>query len=257
MELSRFGDLEAYARRLSSAEPPLLREIRETTGRELAYDDMLSGPVVGALLQLLVGVSGARIVLEVGTFTGYATLWMARGLPSGGRVLTCETNDRYARIAERFFSRYRENDDRAEIRMLFGPALQTIRQYVIPDTPPDFVFLDADKEHYPDYYDLLMPVLRPGGLMVIDNAFWGGKVLHAHHLENAREQDDAGTGRDDAGTGPIDSHDSEDGGAATGRQPDRKTGAIDRLNRRIAEDPGVQNVMLTVRDGLHIVRKIS
>ncbi len=243
-------DAEAYAEAHSTTETALLRELREVTRREMEYDDMLSGPVVGAFLQMLVRMSGARRVLEVGTFTGYATIWMAGGLPSGGRIRTCESNEKYALVARRFFKRYQEEGGATDIRILFGPALQTIRESVLsgepgqrPDTdfdsghhPLDFVFLDADKEHYPDYYELLMPALSPGGIMVIDNVLWGGKVCEA---------------------GWVGATDTERNSrrAVQYEQLDRKTAAIHELNRRITDDKQVENVLLSVRDGLQVIRK--
>ena len=233
------SEAETYARLITKPETPLLRDVRETTTRELAYDTMLSGPLVGSLLRLLVGISGARNVLEVGTFTGYATLQMALALPAGGIIRTCESNEKYAGIARRFFERYREEGGETEIRILPGLAMDTIRDqvlsssrdpqsgaddtsYPVREQKPgalDFIFLDADKEHYPEYYEMLLPELRPGGLMVIDNAFWGGDVWNE-------------------------------------KEKDRKAAAIDQMNRMISGNPEVENVMLTVRDGLHLLRKI-
>lgn len=207
---------------MTGPEPPLLQELRQATARELHYDDMLSGPLVGSLLRMLTSATSARNVLEVGTFTGYATLQIAMGMPEGGRIWTCEYNDRYARIARRFFRHYHEQGGGAEIHLLAGPALETI-----PNTFPDpatenvmdIIFLDADKERYPAYYELVIPLLRPGGLLLVDNAFWGGSVWRE---EGAR---------------------------------DRKAAAINRLNHRIREDSSVENVLLPLRDGLHLVRK--
>ncbi|MFO8029424.1 MAG: O-methyltransferase [Cyclonatronaceae bacterium] len=223
-------DASNYARELMRKEPSLLVELRGTTARELRHDDMLSGPVVGAFLHLLVRVSAARTVLEIGTFTGYATLWMAMGLSSGGKVYTCESNEKYAGIARRYFRRFEEGWEKnkgtektggrpPDIELLAGEALK-VR---LPERA-DFIFLDADKERYPDYYRHLFPLLAPGGLMVIDNAFWGGKVWTDPKL-------------------------------ADGREKDSKTRSVDELNRMIADDPLVENVILCVRDGLHLVRK--
>jgi len=204
-------------------EPPLLRDIRKSTAEELQYDDMLSGPVVGAFLNMLISLSNAKQVLEIGTFTGYATVWMAMALPPDGRIVTCEINEKYATIAKRNFNRFQTErhgsgnaSESPEIALLFGPALDA----KLPEKV-DFIFLDADKEHYPEYYEKLLPKLVAGGIMVVDNAFWGGRVW-----------------TDD-------------------KKTDRKTKAIDRLNRIIRSDSRVENVILSVRDGLHLVRKIA
>jgi len=258
-----------YAGLMMRREPKLLKELRETTARELRYDDMLSGPVVGRFLNMLVRISGARTVLEIGTFTGYASLWMATALPPDGSLITCETNEKYARIARRYFERYRldaagktpgiENPAHsdiplvdsdlyrpgegaaAEIRLCMGPALET----PWPDQI-DFVFLDADKEHYPEYYERVMPRLAPGGLLVVDNAFWGGKVWGCRDMET---QDAVVSETSGMHGGERKTRDQD-------VPADQKAAAIDRLNRKIAEDENVENVILTVRDGLHLVRKI-
>ncbi|MDG5766302.1 class I SAM-dependent methyltransferase [Balneolales bacterium ANBcel1] len=227
---------ESYALEMTMAETDLLRELREATARELRYDDMLSGPLAGTLLHLLAGACNARRALEIGTFTGYATLQMAMALPPDGLLFTCESNDKYAAIAERFFRRYREEGGKAEIRLLRGPALATLSEEAeLKEHPFDFIFLDADKEAYPDYYERLIPLLRPGGMLVVDNAFWGGKVWE-------------GGGGEKAGAGAIARE------VFTG-SVDRKAAAIDRLNRIIAADPRVENVLLPVRDGMHLIRK--
>ncbi len=246
---------DRYADCMMRKEPALLKDLRETTTRELRHDDMLSGPVVGAFLNMLVRMSGAKTVLEIGTFTGYATLWMAMALPPDGKVITCENNEKYAHIARRFFDRYRlewpeTGDGRrralekvaeadkfnepfqrpgtpAGIQLLLGPALQAGLPEVI-----DFVFLDADKENYPEYYEKILPHLAPGAIMVVDNAFWNGEVWRPE-LQRVQR-----------------------GNVAGGSPSNRKAAAIDRLNRLIADDPNVENVMLSVRDGLHLIRKI-
>ena len=229
-------------------------------------------------------------------FTGYGTLWMAMGLPPDGRITTCEANEKYERIARRFFERFEEEcrmdaerradtegradaEERAdtegrvgaalqmdeknrtpgsagpEIRILSGPALETLPDLLAggkssnintaSETTPqqfDLIFIDADKEQYPDYYELLMPALRPGGLMVIDNAFWGGKVWKEQQNIVGKKQDEK-------------NRDGSDQSDIAGGGLDRKTQAVDRLNRIISKDPQVHNVLLTVRDGLHLVRK--
>ena len=214
----------AYAEKNSSPESPLLRELRKATAIELRYDDMLSGPLTGAVLRMMAGLTAARFVLEIGTFTGYGTLQIASGMTSGGRIITCEANEKYAAIARRFFERFhKQQPSGPRIDLLTGMALNVIReQNILESQPkPDLIFLDADKENYPVYYEVLMPVLRPGGIMIIDNAFWGGKVW----AEEA------------------------------GEEHDRKGKAIDRMNRLISVDARVENVLLPFRDGLQIVRK--
>ena len=172
---------------------------------------MLSGRVEARLLQLLVRLVGARRVIEVGTFTGYATLMMAAGLPPEGELVTCEIEPRHAAIAERFFAR---SPDGRKIRVAPGPALATLR--ALPAGSVDLLFIDADKERYPAYYEEGLRLVRPGGLIAIDNALWSGRVL-----------------------APADEEDR----------------AIAAVNDRAARDERVEAVLLTVRDGVLLVRK--
>ena len=200
-----------YSERLTLDESETLRDISETTHNELEYDQMLSGKLEGRFLRMLVALTGAKRILEIGMFTGYSALSMAEVLPDDGELITCDTNERYANIARRFF----ENSPAGhKITVKMGQALQTLKEI---SGPFDVIFLDADKNNYPEYYRALHPMLRVGGLMIVDNAFWGGAVLD---------------------------------------RPDNKSEAIDHLNRIIYEDPTVENVLLTVRDGINLVRKI-
>jgi caffeoyl-CoA O-methyltransferase len=138
---------------------------------ELPYPSMLSGPVVGRLLQTLVAAVQARLVVEVGTYAGYSALAMAAGLPPGGRVVTLELDDTHADFAQRRFdaSPYA---DRIDLRR--GPALASLAQL---DGPYDLVFIDADKTGYPGYYEAALAKLSPHGLIVADNTLRDGTVL--------------------------------------------------------------------------------
>lgn len=127
----------------------------------------------GALLTLLTRLTGARRAVEVGTFTGYSAICIARGLEPGGRLVCCELSDDYARTAVGYL-REAGLDDMVEMRV--GPALETLRS--MPATPNvDLAFIDADKESYPDYYEEVLARLRPGGLLLLDNVLLGGRVL--------------------------------------------------------------------------------
>lgn len=202
--------VEHYAYAHTSEDSELIQELISESEENLEYTDMLSGRLVGRLLSILIKVSGARRVLEVGTFTGYSALTMAEALPQDGELLTCEYNKRYEGIARKYFEK---SEVGSKITLIMGKALETI-----PDIKGDFdfVFLDADKINYPDYYRMLLPRLRYGGLMVIDNVLWGG---------------DAVTGEGEKGR------------------------AIDQLNTMISEDDSVEQVMLTVRDGVTVVHR--
>ena len=203
-------EIEAYSQQITQAEPEVAETIAEKTQSELKYSEMLTGKVEGRLLSRLVGLTEARRVLEVGMFTGYSAYMMAGALPGDGELITLEMNERYLEMAERFLQ---GTPERKKINVVTGNALETIPQL---EGRFDLIFLDADKEHYPGYYELLKPKLNPGGLLVVDNALWYGEVV---------------------------------------RPEDRKAVAIDKLNQTLRDDPDMENVMLTVRDGIHLVRK--
>jgi len=202
--------LERYAEAHTTPVDPLFHALREETYARMESPEMQVGAVEGTLLRLLVELTGARSVLEIGMFTGYSALMMASGLPAGGRLVTCEIDPRAATLARGTFAK---SPHGAKIEIRMGPALSTLRS--LPG-PFDLAFLDADKESYPAYFDAVLPLLRPGGLLVADNTLWSGRVL-APEDEEAR--------------------------------------AIDAFNERCARDPRVEAVQLTVRDGVTLVRK--
>lgn len=203
-------DIQQYAMEHTTADSTNIRELIDISDTNLEHIDMLSGRLVGRLLSLLVKLSKARRVLEVGTFTGYSALTMAEALPKEGILYTCEYNRRYESMARRFF---KESEHGSKINLVMGKALETIPKI---SGSFDFIFLDADKINYPEYYELLLPRLNRGGLMVIDNVLWEGEVLNP--------------------------------------QTD-KAKAIDKLNKQIASTTIVEQVMLPVRDGVTILRK--
>jgi caffeoyl-CoA O-methyltransferase len=168
------------------------------------------GRVEGALLRILVGAIGARRVLEIGTFTGFSGLSMAEALPDDGELVTCDIDPKATAMARQFFDR---SPHGKKITIALGDALETLKTL---SGPFDLVFLDADKERYPDYYEATLPMLRAGGLVVADNTLWSGEVL--------------------------------DPQTASAK-------AIARFNRRVTTDPRVDNVLLPVRDGIMLARK--
>ncbi|MDX1586424.1 MAG: class I SAM-dependent methyltransferase [Balneolaceae bacterium] len=203
-------EIERYAEGHTSAESELLAELISFSEANLEYTDMLSGRVVGRLLAMLVKISGARRILEIGTFTGYSAMTMAEALPEGGELVTLEYNERYEEIARSFFAKSDHGD---KIRLKMGFAMDTLDEL---SGPFDFIFLDADKINYPGYYRKIKPMMSSGALMAVDNVLWSGTVIDPE---------------------------------------DEKEMAIDRLNRMIHDDAEVEQVMLTIRDGLTIVRK--
>lgn len=163
--------IEAYAEAHTTPPPPLLVELAEETHRSLDSPGMMVGNVEGRLLEMLVFATGARRVLEIGTFSGYSALSMAAALPPDGRIVTCDVEPRHAEVARRFFDRS-PWADRIEIRL--GPALETLETL---DGPFDLVFVDADKVNYANYYEAVLPKLAERGLIVVDNTLWSGRVL--------------------------------------------------------------------------------
>ncbi len=206
-----FQAVEEYAIEHTTEESPLLQELATKTRDELEYSDMLSGRVVGRLLAILIKISGAERVLEIGAFTGYSALMMAEALPDDGEIFTCEYNERYEKIARSFF---KKSEFGSKITLLMGKALESIPKV---KGNFDFLYMDADKINYPNYYEMILPRLKSGGLMAIDNVLWSGEVL-SPKTDNAK--------------------------------------AIDKLNKMIKKNESVEQVMLTVRDGLMIVRKL-
>jgi predicted O-methyltransferase YrrM len=202
--------VEQFAHDHTEPESELFRRLREETYREMQSPQMQVGRIEGQFLKMLVRLTGARRVLEIGMFTGYSGLMMAEGLPDDGRLITCDVNPKAEAIARRYFAES-SHGHKIEIRM--GPALETIKTL---DEPLDLVFIDADKTNYLNYYEAVLPRLRPGGLIVADNVLWSGRVLNP-------EDDD--------------------------------TRAIVAFDNRVAEDPRVAKVCLTVRDGLMLAWK--
>jgi len=163
--------IEAYAAEHSSPEPPLLEELAAATREFSEAHGMMVGRLEGRFLKLLVAISGARRVLEIGTFTGYSALSMAEALPADGQIVTCELSERHGEMAQRFIDR---SPYRTMINIRLGPAIETL---AVLDGEFDFAFIDADKPGYLAYYEAVLPLLRSGGLIVTDNVLWSGQVL--------------------------------------------------------------------------------
>lgn len=166
-----------YALEVGLREPDAFRRLREETGR-LAEGEWQIAPEQGPLLALLVKLMGAKKCLEVGTFTGYSALWVASALPPDGRVVCCDVNPTYAEIARRHWAAA-GLADRIELRL--APALDTLAALRAAggDGTFDYAFVDADKSNYDAYYEAALALLRPGGLVAIDNTLWDGKPADA------------------------------------------------------------------------------
>jgi caffeoyl-CoA O-methyltransferase len=203
-------EIEAYAAAHTTPHDELLAELAEETKATLPLPQMITGPIEGRLLELLVDGIQARRVLEVGTFSGYSSLSMAAGLPEGGRIDTCEVDEKHAEVARRYIARSPYAD---RITVHLGPALETIERL---DGELDFVYIDADKENYVNYYEAVLPRLSAHGLIAADNTLWSGRVL---------DDDDDSEG----------------------------TSAIKAFNEHVRSDPRVTSVMLTIRDGVTLI----
>jgi len=166
--------IEHYVSAHSSPESPLFAELRARTHAELSMPQMQVGHVEGALLRLLVGISGAKRVLEIGTFSGYSALSMAEALPADGQLVTCDIDPVATTLAREFFAK---SPHGAKIDLRLAPALDTVAQLARDQRHFDLVFIDADKVNYPAYYAACWDLLVEGGLFVADNMLWSGKVV--------------------------------------------------------------------------------
>ena len=166
------AELERYAEQHTTPLPPLLDElIEETKERFGAMAVMLTGQLEGQYLQMLVAATGAKRVLEIGTFTGFSALMMAGGIPDDGEVVTLELSHEHAEFALSYFGL---TPDGKKIRLIEGPASESLRTL---QGPFDFVFIDADKTGYAVYYDAVLPMLADDGLIAVDNVLRDGNVL--------------------------------------------------------------------------------
>jgi caffeoyl-CoA O-methyltransferase len=172
--MDRFIDaaVEQFAHDHTEAETDLYVRLREETYRVMQRPQMQVDVIEGRFLQMLVRLSGAKSILELGMFTGYSALMMAEALPDDGHLITCEIDPKAEAIARRYFAES-PHGDKITIRM--GPALDTTKTLA---GPLDLVFIDADKVNYSNYYEACLPLLKSGGLIVADNVLWSGKVLH-------------------------------------------------------------------------------
>ncbi len=165
-------EAEVYASDHTTPMSELLEEVERFTLTETPYPGMLTGRVEGRFLQMVVQLSGAKRIVDLGTFTGYSALAMAEVLPDDGEIMTIENNEDHARIARRFFDR---SSSKNKIIMRTGQALEILK--TMPDTKTDLVFIDADKPNYSAYYRESMRILRTGGLILADNALWYGRIF--------------------------------------------------------------------------------
>ena len=204
--------LNDYAENYSSEEPLILKELNRDTFAKILMPRMLSGHIQGRMLSMLSHMISPKLILEIGTYTGYSALCFAEGLSEGGHLHTIDINDELAPMVKSYITKAGMEN---KITLHNGNASE-----IIPTLsgPFDLIFIDADKINYSLYYDLVINKVRQGGFLIADNVLWSGKVLN---LENA----------------------------------DKDTHAIHQFNEKIKKDDRVEKVLLTVRDGLLIIRK--
>lgn len=206
-------DAEKYCAHHTTPMSPLLEEIAFFSLNNTPYPSMLTGRVEGRFLQLIIQLSGARNVIDIGTFTGYSALAMAEALPPEGEVITIEHNPEHAEIAQGFFSR---SSSAEKIQLRQGEALDFLK--TLPDGEVDLVFIDADKTDYSAYYQEAMRIVTNGGFILADNALWYGRVL------DPQAEDDL---------------------------------AIAAFNEEVNADNRAEKLLLPIRDGIYLIRKIS
>lgn len=206
-------ELQQYVEQHTSPESDLLRRINRDTHAGVLRPRMLSGHLQGRLLAMISCMLRPQTILEIGTYTGYSALCMAEGLAEGGRLITIDINEE---LEDRVRATFAASSLADRIDFRIGNALK-----VIPELNEtfDLVFIDADKENYSAYYDLVLPRVSEGGIILADNVLWSGKVLQT--------------------------------------KLDKDTKAIIEFNRKIQEDRRVENVLLPVRDGIMMIRKLS
>jgi len=205
-------ELEAYIEQYTTEESPLLNQLNRETHLNVLQPNMLSGHYQGILLQMLSKAISPKAILEIGTYTGYSALCLAQGLQPGGKLHTIDINEEMQPIVNRYIAEAGQTDN---IEFHIGDALEIIPSLEVTF---DLVFIDADKENYGPYFDLVVEKVRPGGFILADNVLWKGKVLN--------------------------------------EAKDNKTEVLHRFNQKVQADGRVKNCLLPVRDGLMLIERL-
>ncbi len=210
------AQLYDYILDVSLREPPLLEQLREETARLPASDCQIS-PEQGQFMAFLVKLIGAQRTLEIGVFTGYSALWVAQALPEKGQIVACDISEAWTAVARRYWKEAGVDD---KIDLHLAPAAETLDRLIEEGQGGsfDFAFIDADKAGYDTYYEQCLTLLRPGGLIALDNVLRDGRVIHES-------------------------------------PPSEGTLAIQRLNRKLHTDPRIDLSLVPIADGLTLVRK--
>ncbi len=206
-------NIEAYIETHTTPEIEILKELNRQTHLRTFYPRMLSGHIQGKFLEMICHMIQPKRVLEIGTFTAYSAIAMAKGLPDDAIIYTIEVNEEMEPFINEFITR---SGMEKKIRLMMGNALEMIPTL---DEAFDLVFIDADKEQYVEYYKMAKEKLRPGGFIIADNVIWSGKVLEKSS------------------------------------RTDKETQGIVAFNQYVKNDPDVEQVMLSIRDGLFLIRK--
>jgi len=208
-------DIMQYAERYSQEESQLLKELDKETHQKILQPRMISGHFQGRLLSFLSQLIQPKTILEIGTYTGYATLCLAEGLLENGLIHTIEINEELLDFQQKHFNKSIYKD---KIICHHGDAKEIIPNI---NSELDLVFIDADKSNYCNYFDLIFQKLNPGGMIIADNVLWSGKVLEANIP-----------------------------------QKDAETKGLQKFNEKVKAEKGVETLLLPIRDGLMICRKI-
>jgi caffeoyl-CoA O-methyltransferase len=205
--------LQAYAEQHTTPENRVLHHVNRDTQAKVLMPRMLSGHLQGRVLSMISYMIRPSLILEIGTYTGYSAICLAEGMERGGKVITLDINEELESMVRQNFQDA-GMEDRVDYRV--GNAME-----IIPGLTEvfDLVFIDADKENYSHYFDLVFDKIRPGGFILADNVLWSGKVLD--------------------------------------EKPDKDTRAIKAFNKKIQDDSRVENVLLPIRDGIMLIRKVS
>ena len=208
-------NLVDYATKYSEKEPNILANLRKETHQKVLHPRMLSGPLQGRFLSWLSQLIQPKNILEIGTYTGYGTLCLAEGLSKNGKIYTIDKNEELVLFQKKYF---KKSPHFSQIICHLGEA-----KNIIPQLQNDFdlVFLDADKENYSAYLDLVVPKMKIGSVLLADNVLWSGKVLH------------------------------------TPEKDDKETIAIQKFNQKLNKHPQLETVLLPIRDGLSLARKVK
>ena len=207
-------EIEEYCEAHSTPEPELLYRLNRETNLKVMNPRMLSGHIQGMFLTSLVQMMQPKAVLEIGTYTGYAAICLAEGLPDDGIIDTIEIDVELEDIIRKYFSQYSKKE---KINLYIGDAVEVIPAL---DKTYDLVFMDADKEEYIRYYELVLPKVRKGGYILADNVLWSGKVLQEV------------------------------------KSGDKDTPAIRQFNDYVLQDERVWNFLLPLRDGIMVIEKL-